>query len=383
MAIIDPAQPAPKGRKRKAAQKSSNGGKRGRKPKVAVASEPPVQSIQLPDEDVGLNVVIDDGSYQEPRIDPATGAMEIPHDDGSILVDFSPEVNPDIDAKKHDANLALKLGMFELNNIAEDLLEGIATDEDSRSEWMEMRARGVDMLGLKVEQAKSGVGASTAPLEGMSVVRDPVMLEAVLRFQANAQGELLPAAGPVKTVTYGDSDTISDTLAEALEKDLNFYLTTTATEYYPDSRRMYFWTGFSGLAFKKVYRCPLRRRPVSESVDATDLIVSDTITDLRNAQRITHQISMRHSTMKRMQILGVYRDCDLTQPQPTPNAGLAFRLCCSCQAINLSLERFNSIFIGTLAVALGFRFFITGFACIRFFDFRLQFDFRIGVFQKV
>jgi hypothetical protein len=58
---------------------------------------------------------------------------------------------------------------------------------------------------------------------------------------------------------------------------------------------------------------------VSESVDAADLIVSDTITDLRNAQRITHQITMRPSTMKRMQILGVYRDVELTQPTLTLN----------------------------------------------------------------
>jgi hypothetical protein len=175
------------------------------------------------------------------------------------------------------------------------------------------------MLGLKLEQPRSGASNTTAPVDGQSVVRDPVMLEAVLRFQANAQGELLPAAGPVKAMNYGDGSTEADRRAEALEKDLNYYLTTTASEYYPDSRRMYFWTGFSGLAFKKVYRCPLRRRPVSESVDATDLIVSDTITDLRNASRITHQISMRRSTMKRMQILGIYRNVDLTQPIAEPN----------------------------------------------------------------
>src|SRR6185312_13199853 len=137
----------------------------------------------------------------------------------------------------------------------------------------------------------------------------------------NAQGEMLPASGPVKVVDYGDADVQSDMLAEKLEKDLNFYLTTTATEYYPDSRRMYFWTGFSGLAFKKVYRDPIKRRPVSQSVDAADLIVSDTITDLKSAQRITHQISMKRSTLKRMQILGVYRDVNLLlDPNPEPNA---------------------------------------------------------------
>ncbi len=266
-----------------------------------------------------MNVVMDD-PLALPPVPDETGAISIPMEDGSVVVDFSPETDPDVDTSEHDANLANALDWTLLGTIAEDLLEGIEADDKSRAEWLNARSRGIDMLGIKLEDPKSGVGASSAPLEGMSVVRDPVMLEAVLRFQANAQGEMLPASGPVKAVDYGDENVQSDLLANKLEKDLNFYLTTTATEYYPDSRRMYFWTGFSGLAFKKVYRDPIKRRPVSETVDAADLIVSDAITDLKSAQRITHQISMKRSTMKRMQILGVYRDIDLiSDPIPDPN----------------------------------------------------------------
>lgn len=260
---------------------------------------------------------MDDFAMPE-RVDPNSGAVEIPYSDGSIIVDFNGPARSQ-KPSKHGDNLAEHLEYGELGRIAEELLEGIDADEQSRSEWMGARARGIDLLGLKLEDPKSGVSTGSAPLEGMSVVRDPVMLEAVLRFQANAQGEMLPAAGPVKVVNYAPASTDNDKLAEDLEKDLNYYLTTTASEYYPDSRRMYFWTGFSGLAFKKIYRCPLRRRPVSETVDASDLIVSDAITDLRNAGRITHQISMRRSVMKRMQILGVYLDTDLPDPTPEPN----------------------------------------------------------------
>jgi hypothetical protein len=267
---------------------------------------------------------IGDLNGNAPSVDPETGALTVGNEDGSVTIDFSNPYNSeadDIDTSDHDANLALKLSDWVLHTVAEELLEGIESDDRSRSDFINMRAKGIDLLGVKLEDPKSGVGSSSAPLEGMSVVRDPLMLEAVLRFQANAQGEMLPASGPVKVVDYGTEDIQSDKLSEKLEKDLNFYLTTTASEYYPDTRRMFFWTGFGGMAFKKVYKCPLRRRPVSESVDATDLIVSDMITDLRNAGRITHQITMRQSTMKRMQILGVYRDVELERdPQPKQNA---------------------------------------------------------------
>ena len=89
----------------------------------------------------------------------------------------------------------------------------------------------------------------------------------------------------------------------------------------PDTDRMLLMLGFGGSAFKKVYFCPLRGRPVSESVDADDLIVNNAATDLKNAKRVTHRIYMRSSTVRRMQILGVYKDMDLPVPKdPTLDA---------------------------------------------------------------
>jgi hypothetical protein len=268
-----------------------------------------------------ITIELSEGSL-EPII-TQSGAMEIPHDDGSITVDFSPAILPGADIetarKKHDSNLAEVLDTRVLGNIADELLDGIAADDQSRQDWLGVRTRGLDMLAIKVEQPRSGAGASSAPLEGMSVYRDPTLSAALLRFQAEAQGELLPAAGPVKVVDYGTADSKSLMLSERLEKDLNFYLTNTASEYYPDSARMFWETGFSGLAFKKVYRDPLKRRPVSETVEPEHLIVSDAITDLKSAKRITHEIRMKPSVMKRMQIVGVYRDASLTEPSYDDN----------------------------------------------------------------
>ena len=119
--------------------------------------------------------------------------IEIENEDGSVTVIFGPEP-PDLsEAEDHSANLACFLDEYELNAIAEDLLTAIADDDDSRQDWMKMQARGLEMLGLRLEEARGDVGGS-APLEGMATVRHPLLLEAVLRFQANARGELLPTA---------------------------------------------------------------------------------------------------------------------------------------------------------------------------------------------
>ena len=262
----------------------------------------------------------DDVSSATVRIDPKTGAVETEQDDGGVVIDFNPPKKGRSGKARHDDNLAEKISYTERGEIAEELLTGIMSDDLSRQQWLDQREKGVVLLGLKIEASRDAIGGSVAPVEGMSSVRNPLLLEAVLRFQANARGEMLPADGPVKVVNASKGDASNDKLAEDLERDLNYYLTSVATEYYPDTDRMLFSIGFSGEGFKKVYNCPLRRRPVSESVDPKDLIISNASTDMTNARRVTHKIMMKPSTLRRMQIVEAYLDTKEAQPSPDPNS---------------------------------------------------------------
>jgi hypothetical protein len=262
--------------------------------------------------------ILEDGEDKN-EYDDKGNILRMVNDDGSVVVSLNGEpVERVSDAEKAAdwfRNLVDEIDTAELSAISGDLLKGIQDDLDSRQEWIEDRAQGIKLLGLKVEIPQLQGATDGAPVEGMSKVRHPLMLEAVLRFQANARSELLPTDGPVKVrIDSVDSSEQQDLLADALEKDLNHYLTATAKEYYPDTDRMLFMLGFGGTAFKKVYFCPLRGRPVSETVDADDLIVNNAATTLNDAKRVTHRVYMRPSTVKRLQILGVYRDISLTTP---------------------------------------------------------------------
>lgn len=357
-----------------------------RAPTTVQESEP---KTTLPDDPVEV-LLWDDDSI------PSQGARTTRDTDGGVIVDFSPyRQRKASDSKKFDANLAESLEESELDIIASDLLQGIEEDDQSRQEWLSTHSEGMKLLGLVLEDQRSGTGTTAAPVESLSTARHPLLLEAVLSFQAMARGELLPAAGPVKVRDDQPSKPVGmpvgmghnggppldampmagpavppmgppamagppagpvppvappvppqvpgvapppasanpaafpppvlpglaapesrDALADALEKDFNHYLTTTAKEYVPDTDRMLFGVGFGGTGVKKVYNCPIRRRPVSESIAMEDFIVSDALTDLSNASRITHRISMRPSVLRRMQLLGVYRDVPLGQPTP-------------------------------------------------------------------
>lgn len=254
----------------------------------------------------------------QPVLNDRGDVIQIEHDDGSITISL--DGNPLSRGERSSPggwwdNLVDDISDMELSRIADDLLRGIRDDEQSRTDWIENRAQGIKLLGLRPEMPGLNGAADGAPVEGISRVRHPLLLEAVLRFQANARSELLPTDGPVKIRDDGAATAEENArLADALEDDLNHYLTSTASEYYPDTDRMLLMLGFGGTAFKKVYFCPLRNRPVSETVDADDLIVNQSATDLRNARRITHRVMMKPSTVKRLQIMGVYRDVELSTP---------------------------------------------------------------------
>lgn len=245
-----------------------------------------------------------------PTFDQVSGTTQVELPDGNVQITFGPPQQ----ARKStgfESNLAEDLSEAELSVIAEKLLMGIELDGQSRSAWLENMSAGISLLGLEVKNPRGAAASSATPAEGVSTVDHPLLLEAVLRFQANARGELLPSDGPVKIRNDGEENSLSARLAQALEKDLNHYLTKTAKEYYPDTDRMLLMLGFSGISFKKGYHDPIKRRPVIASIDAKDLIVSNASTDIDGAGRVTHRIMMRPSVLRRMQLLGAYRDISL------------------------------------------------------------------------
>jgi hypothetical protein len=235
---------------------------------------------------------------------------------------------------KFDANLADGMDMNALGALASYLLDGIDADLQSRKDWEETANRAADFLGIKLQDPTTSVSADGTVCKAVSTV----MLEAAARLWGVARAELLPVSGPVKVrrddvpepqqaaapgqppppqaagIPGDQSQGDMDDLADALEKDLNWYLTVGDREYYPDFSKMIFHRALIGNAFRKVYRCPLKRKPVSVWVKAQDLIVSNDCAHLSGAGRVTERIRYRQATMRRLQASGHYLDVALVQP---------------------------------------------------------------------
>lgn len=183
--------------------------------------------------------------------------------DGGIWIDISDgDYEFPLDASEHYKNLAEILPEHILSSISANILRDIEEDNQSRQEWLSMREQAIGLLGLKVQQPKTDINSSSAPFEGMSSFQSSELLEACVRFQANARGELLPSGGPVKVYVESQLSQQKDLLAEALEKAVNAFLTVGSPEYVPDTDKLFFQLALSGAAFKKGFHCPIRRRPV-------------------------------------------------------------------------------------------------------------------------
>lgn len=243
------------------------------------------------------------------QAEDGTNVQEMP--DGSVIINVETGDDDEEDNKKtnFDDNLAEDMDQMLMSSLCADVLEGIEADIASRSQLIETYTKGMDLLGLKPEDR-----ANKQTRKSVSSIRHPILLESIVTFQSNALGEMLPASGPVKIQVIGGNNQQVDETAEALEEDMNAYLMTGTPEYYPDMDRGLFNLGYGGTLFKKVYRHPITKKPASECVMMTDLIVSEDAVSLANAIRVTQRSRVSPADMKRMQISGVWRNVPLSMP---------------------------------------------------------------------
>lgn len=238
----------------------------------------------------------------------ADGATITPLEDGGEEIDLNPQAEKaDVD---HDDNLAEHIDDADLNTLAEDIVNWVQEDRDSRADWESMLAEGLTYLGLKMEDRNY-------PFPGAAGVFDPILLEAVIRWHSTASAELLPAGGPVKTQIIGIPTPETEAQASRVKEFMNFYLMEGAPEWVEQNDQMLFWLPLVGSTFKKTYQDPILNRVVSPFILPADFIVSFSTDDLETCPRATHAISMSVKDMKMRQLSGFYKDVELKEPDYT------------------------------------------------------------------
>jgi len=205
------------------------------------------------------------------------------------------------------ANLAEEMSSSELQSVANEIVDLVDADINSRKDWVDMYVKGLEVLGMKYEER-------TEPWAGACGVFSTVLTEAAVRFQSETILETFPAQGPVKTEIIGAIDKLKEEAAERVREDMNYQLTEKMPEYRPEHEKMLYSLGLAGSAFKKVYYDPSVRRQVSMFIPAEDMIIPYGSSSLISSERVTHIMRKTPNEVRKLQVSGFYRDIDLGEP---------------------------------------------------------------------
>ena len=237
-------------------------------------------------------------------------------EDGEIIIEFDDGISNDDAAEpedlEHDTNFAELMDEKELDEIASDLVESFVTDRLSRKEWANAYIKGLDLLGMKIEER-------TMPWQGASGVFHPMLSEAVVRFQAQAMSEMMPAAGPANTKIVGKMTRDKFEQSVRVKNELNYLITEEMVEYRDEMEQMTFQLPLAGSAFKKVYYDPILERPVSVFVPAEDFVISYGASSLEACPRYTHVMKKDLNEVRKLQVAGFYLDVELPDPVAEPS----------------------------------------------------------------
>ena len=255
--------------------------------------------IELPD---SQNIVMAEIESED------VGSIEIsPEEDGGVTVDFDPQDQRGVNGDFY-ANLAEEMPDRELSRISSDLLSEFDANKASRQEWEDAYTNGLELLGFTYDER-------TQPFRGASAVTHPLLAEAATQFQAQAFNELLPAAGPVRTVVMGKESPSKKQQAQRVRQFMNYYITTVMEEYTPDMDQMLFYLPLAGSTFKKTYYDETLGRAVSRFVPAENLVVPYETSDLETCPNITQVVRMSLNDLRKRQIYGTYLDVEVIPAQ--------------------------------------------------------------------
>ncbi len=252
----------------------------------------------------------EDNAYVELEPGMLEGENVTMEDDGSAIVNLDGKiVAPPIDqgSMPFEANLTSILEDKELDAIGSKLVMQVESDDEDRSEWRETYKKGLEILGLRYEER-------TEPWPGACGVFHPLLLESVLRFQAETMSEVFPASGPAKTEIVGRITEQKEKQAKRIQKDLNYQITRRIKGYFQQTEMLLFNLPLAGTCYRRTTMDPLKMRLRKDYIIPEHLIMPFKAASLEDAER--HAIVLPQSTnmVKKLQAIGFYREVALGEP---------------------------------------------------------------------
>jgi len=235
----------------------------------------------------------------------------IENDDGSVIVNFTPKSSPK-DSPEFYANLASVFDQDDLNELANEYLDYIDVDRESRKQRDKQYEEGLRRTGL----GKDAPGGAT--FDGASKVVHPVMAESCVDFGASSSKELLPPDGIVKSNIKGTADRTKEEVANRKVEFMNWQLTEQIPEFRDEMEQLLTQLPLGGSQFLKWRYDAEQARPTCEWVPIDNILLPYSSTNFYTAQRVTEVQDITEDTFLQRIEAGIYIDIDSDYTSDAP-----------------------------------------------------------------
>ena len=255
-----------------------------------------------------------------PELDNLADLMEIEvedatteeTEDGGMVVDFGPPLPVSADPMDFTGNLADVLDESRLTSIGHEIIRLADDDDRSREEWRKTYSNGLKLLGLKYE-------SRTEPWENACGAFHPVLLESVIRFNAEAMSSVFPGGGPVKTEIIGAVSEKRTKTAKRIQRDLNNMCRRIIKGFRDETDMMLFNLPLAGTTFRSWRFDEVHKRPAAHYVLPEHMLIPYSAASLDSADRFTIIHYKTSNWVKAKQASGFYRDVDVGPGSATYN----------------------------------------------------------------
>jgi hypothetical protein len=225
-------------------------------------------------------------------------------DDGGMVVDFGPPLPVSADPADFNGNLADMIDEGRLGSIGHEIINLADDDDRGREEWRKTYSNGLKLLGLKYE-------SRTEPWENACGAFHPVLLESVIRFNAEAMSSLFPGAGPVKTEIIGAVSEKRTKTAKRIQRDLNNMCRRIIKGFRDETDMMLFNLPLAGTTFRSWRFDEVHKRPAAHYILPEHMLIPYSAASLDSADRFTITHYKTSNWVKAKQSSGFYRDVDI------------------------------------------------------------------------
>lgn len=212
------------------------------------------------------------------------------------------------DALAFDADLTPLFTDQQLSKLGGEIVQLVFEDEQSRKDWRDSYARGLKLLGLNYEQR-------TEPWENACGAFHPMLLESVIRFNAQAITDIFPAGGAVKTDIVGRVTDDKERQAKRVATDMNYLLSEQVSGYRDESDMMLFNLPMAGTTFRKFRFDRLRKVPAAEYVLPEHVVIPYSAASLETADRYTVILPKTNNAIESLMAEGFYRTIKIGRGQ--------------------------------------------------------------------